>query len=163
MNNKKEETRLAPCPFCGKDGSLLELYYDIEDGANCGNPLCEIGGHVMPIKQWNSRPGNGLEQALEAQIVEYESRGQVLYAGLGAPSSIRLIYDLLGKEKPADLPPIEDRREKAIIEALEANQIVFGAMLKVFGHQFSKGTFEELSRTLKENATALAAHKERKV
>ncbi len=51
-----------------------------------------------------------LKEALEAQIIEYESRGQVLYAGLGAPSSIRLVYDLLGKDKPTDLPPIKNER-----------------------------------------------------
>jgi hypothetical protein len=61
------------------------------------------------ITAWNQRqPDKELVEALEAQIVEYESRGQVLYAGLGAPSSIRLIYDLLSKEKPQDLPAIEN-------------------------------------------------------
>jgi len=45
-----------------------------------------------------------LQEIMEAQIIEYESRGQVLYAGLGAPSSIRLVYGILGKKKPADLP-----------------------------------------------------------
>ena len=45
-----------------------------------------------------------VQEAIDMQIVEYESRGQVLYAGLGAPASIRFIYDKLGKEKPKDLP-----------------------------------------------------------
>jgi len=57
-----------------------------------------------------------LEAALNAQTIEYESRGQIFYAGLGAPSSIRLVYDLLGKEKPADLPAIKNKR----IDELEA-------------------------------------------
>ena len=47
-----------------------------------------------------------LKNAMTAQIVEYESRGQIFYAGLGAPSSIRLAYDLLGKKKPQDLAAI---------------------------------------------------------
>ncbi len=56
-----------------------------------------------------------IKEAMEQQIVEYESRGQYLYAGLGAPLSIRHIYYLLKRKKPQDLPArspwisVEDR------------------------------------------------------
>jgi hypothetical protein len=57
-----------------------------------------------------------IKPALNAQVTEYESRGQVLYRGLGAPSSIRLVYDILGKRKPADLPATDSATIKFALD-----------------------------------------------
>lgn len=85
----------------------------------CGDDHETIGQQEQEIAELQQMI-RSLRTELNMQIVEYESRGKYLYRGLGAPVSVRVAYNRLGKERPRDLPPLPETREQARIEELEA-------------------------------------------